>query len=110
MLSHNGNAAIDFLTEAILHRDDHPLPKYTVEDGTVEATGNFPGFIVLRNRVETRNYCNDPRSAVEVHRFVLMDGSETVFKAVTNSSLAASLKDHHIHPGSTLVVYDYHLE
>jgi hypothetical protein len=109
ILRHNGNAAVDYLTEVILHRDDHPLPKYFAEDGTVEATGESPRFVVVRSRIETRNYCNDPKSAVELHRFVLMDGSETLFKAVTNSSLASELQSHHIHPGSTLIVLDYYL-
>jgi hypothetical protein len=91
-LEHNGNAAIDFVTDLILYSGNHPSAKYDW-DGDICVTGDHPCFIVVKSEKVKRNY------ARTIHTWrcggvqVCADGwlSGSLFKAVTNTSLAHHL-------------------
>ena len=106
VLLRNFDIAIDFVSDAVLYGEDYPSPKYVSVDGVVSPTILPARFLVISTRLETRRYFEE---AAEMHSFVLMDGSDTVFKACTSSTLAATLKYHRVQPGSTLTVHDYQL-
>jgi hypothetical protein len=92
----------------VIHSGNHPCPKYEINNGDIEATGDHACFVVVRSSVVERKY-SEVVGNVEVYKFVLMDGSGSLFKAVTNSCLARSLCKYNVKPGSSLVVYDYEL-
>jgi hypothetical protein len=107
-LANNGNGAIDFVTDLVLHSGNHPGAKYLV-CGDVEVTGEFPCFIVVSSSKVERKYTSDANGNCTVYKFVLMDGSGSLFKAVTNSTLAGVLCNFNVEPGCSLIVYDYEL-
>jgi hypothetical protein len=107
-LEHNGNGAIDFITDLVLHSGNHPSARYEDVNGELEVTGDHPCFVVVSSSIVERKYAKDDNSNVSVCKFVLMDGSGTLFKAVTNSSITCLCK-YTVKPGSSLIVYDYEL-
>jgi hypothetical protein len=54
-LEHNGNGAIDFVTDLVLHSGNHPGAKYEVHGEIVAATGDHPCFIVVKSGIVKRN-------------------------------------------------------
>ena len=103
-LPSNQRLAIDFVTSLVLYGEVQPAAKYMLADGKVWPSKEPPCFLVVASRLEAREYASEP---INVHSFVLMDGSGTLFKACTNSCLAAKLGVHHFPVGTTLVVHDY---
>jgi hypothetical protein len=107
-IHHNGNGAVDFVTDLVMHEGNHPRPKYEV-NGEVEATGDYACFVVVKSTMVERKYSREANTVVPVYKFVLMDGSGTLFKGVTNSCLSSNLCSFSVKDGSSLIVYDYEL-
>ena len=104
VLPRNERLAIDFATSLVLYGEDQPAAKYMLADGKIWPTKEPPCFLVVACNLEAREYASEP---FNVHNFVLMDGSESLFRACTNSCLVAKLGVSHFPVGTTLVVHDY---
>jgi len=107
VMDHNNDASPDFVTDVVLYGNDHPVAKIWENGALVETKyPEAPCFIVLRWKKESRCY-GKTKNPVVIYSMVLMDGSETVFKAVTNSGLSVLMEKHDLCVGCTVVVREY---
>ena len=104
---HNDDGSVDYITETVLDVDSKPNPNVMV-DGEVVKTGGRtpPQFVVMKVERKSVGWGNQ-KKPINVYQFVLMDGSNTLFKAVTNAGLSMMLQDDHPCVGSTVVVKNF---
>jgi len=110
---HSGDASDDFFSERVMVtaglrlRKDRPAAiVHDVVPYVEELPKDHPTFTMISARTETRKYGG---SEVVIIKYVLMDGSETLVKAATDSSLAKYMISVDIEVGSTIVVLDYYM-
>jgi hypothetical protein len=108
--------SIDFITEVVLDEIGgvptdgcYKWAKNSVDDGECVSLGGYPCFVVLESVKERYNGSGDVREEVDIYRFVMMDGSDTLFKAAANTCLSGELAHRPITVGAIVVVYDYQL-
>ncbi len=110
---HSGDASDDFFSERVMVmaglrlRKDRPAAiVHDVVPFVEELPKDHPTFTMISARTETRKYGG---SEVVIIKYVLMDGSETLVKAATDSCLAKYMLSVDIEVGSTIVVLDYYM-
>ncbi|CAB9504989.1 hypothetical protein SEMRO_215_G089150.1 [Seminavis robusta] len=108
MLKHHNDASPDWVTDMILQKTDSPPVKAYVDGKLRRSEDYYPRLVVVEAFRVTRSYGKGKNQMpVIVYDLVLMDGSETFIKAVTNSALSSLLKRQDIMSGTTLVLKEY---
>ncbi|CAB9507543.1 hypothetical protein SEMRO_310_G114140.1 [Seminavis robusta] len=105
------DAPPDFLTDLVLHGEEKVQTKYVHKNGSIrilEGGDNRPRFTVLTFERETRSY---PNTGIHFTVWVmqLLDGSYSIIKAVTDTSLAKWLEGKEMMSGCTLIVPDFRI-
>jgi len=102
---HAGDASDDYFCSLVILSNGHP-PTLNIQTETVDRVvcDGYPTFIAVRARVDKRKY---GASSVGVYRLVLMDGSNCLIKAATDSNLSGQLKNVEIAVGSSIIVLDH---
>jgi len=102
---HAGDASDDYFCSLVMLCNGHP-PTLNIQTETVDRVvcDGYPTFIAVKACVDQRKY---GASSVGVYRFVLMDGSNCLIKAATDSNLSRYLKDVEIAVGSSIIVLDH---
>ncbi|CAB9526467.1 hypothetical protein SEMRO_1834_G300500.1 [Seminavis robusta] len=109
ILKHHNDASPDWVTDMILRKEDDPPIKKFEEDGYMSIHADRePRLIVMDSWKIERSYGRSSNTLkTTVYEMVLMDGSETLIKAVTNSGLSLLLKNTGVITGSTLIIKDF---
>ncbi|CAB9512305.1 hypothetical protein SEMRO_528_G160900.1 [Seminavis robusta] len=109
ILKHHNDASPDWVTDMILRKEDDPPVKKYEEDGFMSISPDRePRLIVMGSWKIERSYGRSSNTlSTAVFEMVLMDGSETLIKAVTNSGLSFLLKNTGVMNGSTVILKDY---
>lgn len=107
-IAHHGDASPDFWADVVTKQDDHPKIRLVDCDGSVWPVDNeVLQLTLLSVSVETKKCCCTMQPS-HVLCMILMDGSETVCKAYTDTSLGKHFDNvDDIKPGSTIIVKDY---
>lgn len=104
---HNDDGSVDYITETVLDLDSKPVPNVVVDGEVVKAGGRTPPqFVVMKVERKAVGWGNQ-KKPINVYHFVLMDGSNSLFKAVTNTGLSMMLQDDFPCVGSTVVVKNF---
>lgn len=116
VVDHHNDGSVDYITEQVMHLKDKEDDNNAVspslkvwQDGKVVLVDDkkaSPKFIVVELKKEAVSW-GKAGTPCCIYKMVLMDGSETCFKAVTNSSLAMLLHGENLCAGCTVVVKDF---
>jgi len=108
VIDHHGDGSPDFITDLILYDRERDI-KYW-EGGLIrqELPNLCPRVVVIKAEKELRNFGKEP-NLYSVFKFHVMDGSETLIRAVTDTGLSKVVAQHSqsLLPGATLLLKDY---
>lgn len=108
VVDHNGDASPDFVTDVVLYGLMKNV-KYW-DNGKIknDIPILFPRVVVVKNQVDMRSYGIEPNLHAVMELFV-MDGSETLIRAVTDTRLSKIVREscQTLVPGSTLILKDF---
>jgi hypothetical protein len=118
-IHHNGLGSADFVTDVLLQQNDHPKKRQVTLDPYDDFTSVYenyygpppvgPSFMVVEAKMQRRMYSDNLKADVFVCKLVLMDGSGTLFKAATSSTMSRDLNSNFLSPGSLICVLKYDL-
>jgi hypothetical protein len=107
VIDHHGDALPNLLIDVILYGQEEVQVKFWKNGVIATKPRNLmPRLIVLKSAKTTRTYKKQPELPM-VYQFICMDGSETLVRVVTDTSLNALVKSTEILPGSTLLLEEF---
>lgn len=108
-IDHNGDASPDFITDVVLYGAVKNVKYWKGGQLMNDRSILCPHVVVVKNQVEMRTYGREP-NLYAVAQLVVMDGSNTIIRAVTDTCLSKFVSGDSARtlvPGSTLILKDF---